>query len=293
MTQQEWSPVLVEDLLFRRFMKNEDISALIPPTPPCDVDGYLQLFDQTSKSMSQYVRNGPPVAPFSSHNPNVQQPTFQKSNPVTPHKGNFQQYTPPPPLSTAGAKTPMAKSAVSAPFPSEQPAQKPVATLKTPTVASSSSNMMRDAVPPPAPQTLSSMPPPPSPSAVLAKRDRLEAGTPKGGKKVRIDWPADVPTNVVLKSKSRSAVAHLTTARVRAQQCFDPDMVFQQPKGELPLHTIFANFPQALKLIAAVRGTSGDWRDDTFTPEEETIYKKEVGIVYFGPSQCIYGTAAL
>lgn len=279
----------MEDLLFRRFMKGEDITASMPPTPHCDVNSYLRLFDQASKAMNHYVRNGPPVVPLSAHHPNIAASSAPKSAPMTPVKSQ-PQYAPPPPMSNGSSqppKTPLAKAG-SAP-------DKAAVVPKTPKSSNiNSATIMRDAVPPPvAQQQLGSMPPPPSPSSFLAKRDRLEGGTPKGGKRNRIEWPAEVPTNVMLKSKSRSAVAHLTSERVRAQQCFDPDLVFQQPKGELPLHTIFANFPKALKAIAAIRGSSGDWHDDAFTLEEEVAYKKDVGVVYVGPSQCTYGAAGL
>jgi hypothetical protein len=287
MEQQEWSPTLVEDLLFRRFMKGEDITDSIPPTPQCDINAYTTLFDQASRSMQQYVRNGPPVVPLSTHNTNIPAlamktvPAMKSVAPVT--------FAPPPPLTTvtqvAAPKTPMAKSV--------NVAQTALSLVQQRTPKAGNASNMRENVPPPPTQLMSSsVAPPPSPSAILAKRERLEAATPKG-KKVRIEWPTDVPTNVMLKSKSRSAVAHLTTARTKAQQCFDPDLVFQQPKGELPLHTIFANFPKALKAIAAIRGSSGDWREDTFTQEEESAYKQEVGILHVGPSQCVFGSTSL
>lgn len=283
----EWTPALVEDLLFRRFMKGEDITESIPPPPQCDVSGYTRLYDQASRAMQQYVRNGPPVVPLSTLNTNVLPASSKTATPMksllTPTAAaSTTLFAPPPPLAAVasqpptGPKTPMAKAVAAA-------AQGGGAQLlRTPKAAGN----MRDVIPPPAPQPMHSatVPPPPSPSAVIVKRERFDAGTPKGGKKTRIEWPADVPTNLMLKSKSRSAVAHLTTSRVSAQQCFDPDLVFQQPEGELPLYTIFVNFPNALKGIAAVRGNSGNWTLDMFTREEEELYKSEVGIVYKGPS---------
>ncbi|CUG91056.1 protein kinase, putative [Bodo saltans] len=284
--EQEWSPTLVEDLLFRRFMKGEDITDSIPPPPQCDVNSYTKLFDQASRAMQNYVRNGPPVVPLGTQNVNTPAPLSKITAIVKPVAvaTTTQVFAPPPPLTFPASipKTPTPKNVSAAQLQQQ----------RTPKAGNAAS--MRDVVPPPAPQLISStVPPPPSPSVVVvAKRERFESGTPKG-KKLRIEWPSDVPTNVVLKGKSRSAMAPLTTARTKAQECFDPDFIFQQPKGELPLHTIFANFPKALKAIAAIRGSSGDWREDTFTQEEEAVYKQEVGILHVGPSQCVFGSTSL
>ncbi|EPY35688.1 chromosomal passenger protein [Strigomonas culicis] len=105
-------------------------------------------------------------------------------------------------------------------------------------------------------------------------------------KKQKVEWPSDVPINNALKTNSRSKVAHLTAARVAAQEGVDPDLIFTQNSGELPLHRIFAAFPKALRAIQATRNASGDWRADTFTEEEEQLYKKELKYTTLGPSQC-------
>lgn len=230
-----WTPDLVEDLLFRQFIKDEDISRLLPPGPSASNENYLERYDQTTRVLFSYVRNGP-VTALASQNPNC---PVGKLHPATPIKG----------------------------FMAKTPATKPVAPeyarpyTRTPTPSSRAPSVQKNVT---------------SPLAQRAKR-------------VKVEWPADTPTNTMLKSNSRSKVAHLTARRVAAQQSVDPDLIFLQNSGELPLQAIFSHFPKALKSVAAARNASGDWRNDTFTAEEEHAYKRDLGFVHVGPTQCVYG----
>ena len=94
------------------------------------------------------------------------------------------------------------------------------------------------------------------------KRGRSEAESPRS-KRVRVEWPADLATNAMLKGKSKSQVAEITTQRLQRQQSCDPDLIFRQLNTEFPLSAVFTQFPKAIRVIAAIRGASGDWHDDT------------------------------
>lgn len=87
----EWTPQLVEDLLFRQFMKGEDVSSMLPPTPH-RVDQTV-VFDDTIKAVFKYTQ----TAPVQSNGP-----LQQKVNAGTPHKGASMQ--PPTPRTPLGAK---------------------------------------------------------------------------------------------------------------------------------------------------------------------------------------------
>lgn len=239
-----WTPDVVEDLLFRQFIKDEDVSALLPPTPQVSSENFLEKYDQATKILFSYVRNGP-VSALASRNVNT---AAGKYGGATPMKG----------------------------FVGRTPATKPV-----PPAAEASRSFARTATPTPAPTPSSR-----APSAQKGPGSPPPAAKPK---RPRVEWPADVPTNQMLKSNSRSKVAHLTAKRVAAQQGVDPDLIFTQNGGDLPLHAIFAPYPKALKSVSAVRNASGDWRADAFTVEEESAYKGDLGYVHCGPSQCAYG----
>lgn len=236
-----WTPDVAEDLLFRQFIKDEDISRQLPPAPQVSSENFLEKYDQATKILFSYVRNGP-VAALASQNVNTA--GIGKYGGATPLKG----------------------------FVGRTPATKPVP-------PEPSRSFARTATPTPAPTS----------RAPSVQKATANSPPPAKAKRQRVEWPADVPTNQLLKSNSRSKVAHLTAKRVAAQQGVDPDLIFTQNRGDLPLNVIFASYPKALKSVSAVRNASGDWRTDTFTVEEEVAYKRDLGYVHCGPSQCTYG----
>lgn len=235
-----WTPDLVEELMFRQFIKNEDISRLLPPPPGVSQENYLERYEQATKILFTYVRNGP-IAALSSQNVNT--------------ASNRPFFSPTPSKAGLIGRTPNVKTAADAPR-APQP--------RTPTPKLSR-----------------------APSVTV--KGTASPAMPQRAKRAKVEWPADVPTNNALKSNSRSKVAHLTARRVAAQGGVDPDLIFSQNPGDLPLHVIFEGFPKALKSISATRNASGDWRTDTFAPEEEQLYKRELSFKYVGPSQCMYG----
>ncbi|KEG15477.1 putative chromosomal passenger protein [Trypanosoma grayi] len=251
-----WSSQLVEELLFRQYIKGEDVSMLLPPPPTLSVDLYMEKYDQCTKMLSSYVRNGPNAA-LTSQNVN----TASKLYGATPVKGqnSFSRTANQPQTAVLAAADTRAQ------------------VCRTPNGKDMSSAAVDSPIPV-APNTAARQGSV-SPFAQLRKN--------------RTEWPSSVPTNASLKSTSRSKVAHLTAKRVAAQECVDPDLIFAQNPEELPLHAIFAKYPKALESLAAVRGGSGDWRNDTFTVEEENQYKRELGFVHVGPSQCVYGRSKL
>ncbi|ESL09603.1 hypothetical protein TRSC58_02674 [Trypanosoma rangeli SC58] len=251
-----WSPQLVEELLFRQYIKGEDVSMLLPPPPALEPDQYMDKYEQSTKVLSSYVRNGPAAA-LSSQNVN----TASRIYGATPVKGH-----------TSFSRFANAPSAAAV------PAVDPKAQVnRTPNGKELSSAVVDSPIPT-------------APNA-LARQGKVP--TPAQVRKNRVEWPSSVPTNASLKSSSRSKVAHLTAKRVAAQETVDPDLIFAQNSGELPLHAIFAKFPKALDTLAAIRGASGDWRNDTFTTEEENQYKRELGFVHVGPSQCTFSGSNL
>lgn len=251
-----WTKETVEDLLFRQYIQGEDVTHLVPPPPKISSDNFLDKYDQATKILFSYVRNGP-VAALGAQNVNTA-------------TGKY-----------GGGATPLK------PFVGRTPATKPVPPEPT-------KNFSRTVTPTPTPPT-----PPPQPSTqplspqpsgtALPKSTAADSSQAYRVKRQRVEWPLNVPTNQMLKSNSRSKVAHLTAKRVAAQQGVDPDLIFMQNSGDLPLNAIFAPFPKALRSVAAVRNASGDWRADAFTVEEEDAYKSDLGYTTCGPSQCGYG----
>ncbi|AAZ12040.1 chromosomal passenger protein [Trypanosoma equiperdum] len=249
-----WNAKLVEELLFRQYEKGEDVSMLLPPPPALSVDQYLKEYEQSTKVLFAYVRNGPANAltPQNINNPRMYGGTPTKGSSSMQRTGN------------QGGATCATTSSSSA------------------CGVDSKAQMQRH------PRGLDG-------SQSAAPSLPLTAGDAAAGQgsmappehiRKRIEWPATVPTNSALKSNSRSRVANLTTKRVAAQERVDPDLIFMQNPEELPLHTIFAKYPKAVESIAALRGGSGDWREDTFTEEEEILYKRELRYSHMGPSQC-------
>lgn len=274
--QPHWSPQLVEDLLFRRFIRREEVRP--PPPPPApSCNGPTENYDRSTKMLFHYVRNGP-LAALAAQNVNTSHIGGKASSvspsASTPATSKARSYHHHIPLGGAAATSATAgRPPSSAIDPSSSGTTRPLTSrANTPvhkTTATASSSRAPSPSPKPSTSAAGGLTPP-----------------PPAQKRARIEWPSGVPSNKSLCSSSRSKVQHLTAARVAAQENVDPDLIFQQNSGELPLHEIFAAFPNSLKAIKAVRNASGDWRQDTFTPEEEGLYKKELGYRYIGPSQC-------
>eukprot|EP00796_Vickermania_ingenoplastis_P005433 gene5433-3918_t len=238
-----WTPQLVEELLFRQYIKNEDVTQLLPPAPQPSTSSLAENYDKSTKMLFNYVRNGPLAAL-----------TPQNVNTATPTK-----------LVAPAAKARVAVAAASAG--ATAAAARPASSYATaPTRAQTPVQKSTSRAPSPGPKNSA------SPATPGIKRQR--------------EWPSNVPTNRSLISTSRSKVQHLTVQRAAAQEAVDPDLIFRQNVGDLPLHDIFSSYPNALKAVRMARTASGDWRHDTFTPEEEAQYKREVGYRYLGPSQC-------
>jgi hypothetical protein len=255
MSTAAWTPKTVEDLLFRQYIQDEDVTRVLPPPPKVSSENFLDKYDQATKILFSYVRNGP-VSALASQNVNTAAGKYGGATPVKPFVGRTPATKPvPPEPSKAFSRT--VTPTPTPPTPPPQPQAQP-----------------------PQPSSVSPSAPPQS-SADLPQAYRV--------KRPRVEWPLNVPTNQMLKSNSRSKVAHLTAKRVAAQQGVDPDLIFMQNSGDLPLNAIFAPFPKALRSVAAVRNASGDWRADAFTAEEESAYKSDLGYTTCGPSQCGYG----
>lgn len=253
-TSQQWTPRGVEELLYRRYIKNEDVSAQVLSAASKSKKAVslasCETYDRSVKMLFHYVQNGP-VAALGSLNVNTggASGAAQKSTPLC-------SPSPCGVLATKSVKTnsPAAHSVVS-----------------SATVAGSAGL---------------SRPPMSAPAASggPAVSRRASPSTGKHGsvsrtpvKRIRVEWPPDVPTNAMLYSNSRSQVQHHTAQRLAAQDGVDPDLIFQQNTGDLPLAAIFAAYPAAQKLIQESRSGSGDWQEDIFTPEEEALYKMECG----------------
>lgn len=274
-----WSPQVVEDLLFRRFIRREDVS-VPPPPPPATQLGPTENYDRSTKMLFHYVRNGP-LAALAAQNVNTSHnSTTVKGNstsPVAASKARTFHHTSAalsPPTATSTFSSANAGGATRSPYASSDATSRPL-------TARANTPVQKNAT------ACSSRAPSPSPKPSASSAVATAASPPPAQKRARVEWPSSVPSNKALCSSSRSKVQHLTAARVAAQENVDPDLIFQQNPGELPLHEIFASFPNSLKAIQAVRNASGDWRQDTFTAEEEGLYKKELGYRYIGPSQCV------
>lgn len=236
MQLQAWTPDVVEELLFRQYIKNENISSVLPPEPQLPDDNYQSRYEDATKLLFAYVRSGPATA-LALQNVNTAGALGGKSGLAA---------TTPAKVLSARGPGPRA--------PGETPKYPAHARSPTPKGALTSNTIQKSA---------------PSPRQPSAKRQRVE-------------WPSDVPVNAALKNKA----ANLTSARVMAQSDVDPDLIFQQNAGDLPLETIFANYKNALKSVSAVRNASGNWTTDTFSASEEILYKEESGFRHVGPSQC-------
>lgn len=262
---RQWSPPLVEELLFRRYIKKEDVTSFLPESPLPGTGGatgsLTDSYDRSAKMLFHYIRNGP-LAALAPQNVNTANSIPRgkvagSSNHLSPavgevkRKGTLSSARPPSPLPSSDGL-------------SYRPVQKTAVRVPSPGAVLSS-----------------------SPSAVAAAAAApLPSPKPAPSKKIRIEWPPGVPSNHSLHSSRRSNVQHLTAQRIAAQENIDPDLIFKQNPGDLPLHQIFAQFPTALATISENRNASGDWCHDTFSQEEEEQYKRDGAYYYKGPSQC-------
>ncbi|KNH09723.1 transporter [Perkinsela sp. CCAP 1560/4] len=96
-----------------------------------------------------------------------------------------------------------------------------------------------------------------------------------------VPFPQGLPSNEELLGR-RQEKAAATTIRLRNQRPVDPDLIFGTANYEVPLKKIFASFKEATLFVKNdQRGISGDWNLDNFDVEEESDYKKAVGIQSF------------
>ncbi|KAG8341463.1 hypothetical protein ERJ75_000737000 [Trypanosoma vivax] len=240
-----WSPQLVEELLFRQYMKGEDVSKALPPPPPLTADQYMTEYEQSTKVLFSYLRNGPTVT-LAAQNPNNSRLYTAAAPTLKGHTGT-----------TRVANQAQSISSVCG---SESKPHVP----RSPKEAENTPSATQDT----------------TAQGCMAPPEKL---VPK-----RLEWPQDVPTDDMIKSTSLQKRSYIVAKRVAAQETIDPDLIFKQNTEELPLKEIFKKYSDSIKSLGALRGGSGDWRDDSFTEEEEGLYKRELGFVHVGPSQCIY-----
>lgn len=293
-----WTPKLVEDLLFRQFCKGEDVSSLLPVIPPAatpfaaanSVNGqsasavpFLEL-DDALRALIRFSQNGPSVAGGTGGAPLSQRTAMNA--PGTPGKGPTTGSAVGSVLlggaaNTGAATTTTPRTPISKPplgtAKVNTAAAAPVAVLPAPSPGAASGAVKREPL-----GAVKAT----SPSVMTAAASSSDASRKRT--RERLEWPATVPYDSALVSKSRSAVQHLTERRIAAQDGVDPDAIFRQPVEEFPIGPIFSkNHPDAVQeLLTRTRGLSGDWRQDTFSLAEETLYKQSLGFTVVGPSQC-------
>lgn len=265
-----WTPEVVEDLLFRQFMKGEDVSAFLPRTPETSATSGFFCDSEALSMACKYVDGGTALAVatnvVNTGKFGVEAMKVASNVPSALGTPSKKSSTPTPTPKTPTAKQPASKAAT------QLPPRTPKAGAAAPCIAPEIQKQE---------QPRSATPTPTNANGV--KRERSDARTPTG-KKVRIEWPAAVPGNDALKVKDPRTVSHLTTARIAAQDGVDPDLIFSQPIGDFPLEQIFHKYPQAVQKLGN-RGMSGNWTADTFTADEECRYKREMHFVHTGPSQ--------
>lgn len=270
----QWTPQLVENLLVREFIKGERIDADLPPAPaaPSAAHGFYVDSSDSMRFLSKYVRLGPSAV--TAVQPSQSQNQFgSASKPSTPHKTNHH-----------GAFAP-----------SSQQNQNPSRTPKANAAGAAPAAAPAGALPPRTPKA-KEMPPPTTPNPntpTNAARTGAHIGPPGSNvdalarKKPRFEWPRNIPTNAMLRTDKPKDVRAQRELRIVAQAGVDFDLVFRQQPGAMPMEQIFQAFPKAVAKLKAERGFSGDWRNDTFTAEEESQYKRDIGIIprFAGPSQ--------
>lgn len=293
-TYDHWTPQLVQELLYRQFVNHEDVSSILPPQPKApNAAEFTSQLDDTLSSMYKFCNQGPVMQQVSSRqafggassaNNNVSSTAVTPNgkphvtNTVNPAKGGLvAQNT--SAANTSNNKTPRtpkdnslqrikAQMTNNSGFPQ---AQQPPGDHNNDKENSYYSGHSRPA----------------TPNHINKKRSRQE-----------FQWPAGLPTDDQLKppppptdgSKQpsvRSMLQPLVEQRIRAQDGVDPDFIFRQTPGEFPIMDIFKAYPSALRKINTVRGLSGDWRNDTFTVEDERRYKQAMRFNRIGPSQAL------
>lgn len=282
----QWTPKVAEELLFRGVMQNEDITSMVPPPPQVERSTLAHQYEMATRPLRQFF-SLPLTMPSAETHPTLVSSAAAAKTAIP---------------SAMSSKHVAASASQAMPMPAPNPiivvSKAAPTTVSNAMFAGAKTPKARELTPPPA--VVIAAPAPSTPKAISASTPKSQGAaplTPSGkrarsdgvesprSRKVRIEWPADIPTNAMLKGKPKAQLTEATTHRLAKQQCFDPDLIFKPPRVEFPLSTIFAQHPKAVRMIAAMRGASGDWHDDTFTKEEEDEYKRECGIVYKGESQ--------
>lgn len=284
-----WTPQLVEDLVARQFIHNQDVSALRPPAPlgarnvnvqqGAATKGHNASIVPFSDATKQYMKffnqqNVPPVVGSGSPAPTTTTSTPQ-----------------PQPLTSPSA----AKAALNTASPRFQ--QQPQVYNNPPSSRSlSPQTKPLGETNPPQHQQQQMFPSNNAMSAMMLQQQapqRPDCVSACKNISANIQFPAHIPKNSDLMTKpdpndpkkSLCPSSQLTIQRILAQQRVDPDLIFAQPPKEFPLKEIFAAHPSALETIEKSRGESGDWRSDTFSRAEEAMYKREMGYDVIGPYQ--------
>jgi hypothetical protein len=318
--QPQWTPQLVDELLFRQFMKGEDVTALVPP-PPTAPSGPLALPDSI-RALQRYVMGGGSTAaggPAAIAAAQRAAATGATGNaPGTPHRAGTPVASSSAAAAAGGARTPVNARRPNQPGPA---AAAHGGAPRTPTAAESKSRPLPDVenTPPVSHNQQQQQQSAYGTAAVAGAKRPLTDSTPSSATNAgsganagvnppssprtattvntnskaharpaesrRVAWPTDAPQDAQLKGTSRSALQPVTQARLRAQERVDPDWIFAQPLQDFPVAEIFGTYPDAAKLIKALRGISGDWRQDTFTEVEELSYKESMGYSPGAPSQ--------
>lgn len=255
-----WTPATVEDLIFRQFLKGEDVSS---GTPRAVEIQKLPEHDASLRSLFKYCDSN------SNNAMNiVGSNTNGATNNKTPANNGQQQQR-------SNSRPPQQQNGVAVP------------------PNSANNNQNRNKSMPRTPRTNNNntkngdgMPAPTNPTSSNANNNNSSSSTQNNDtRRRRFDWPVSIPNDTQLKGTSRSQLQPYTERRIAAQADVDPDVIFRQEVCEFPLTQIFQKYPGALKLITQARGLSGDWRNDTFTTEEEADYKAQMGFTVIGPSQ--------
>ena len=287
-----WTPQTVQELIFRQFVNHEDVSTLLPPQPtmpnPADFTCHL---DDTLSAMYKFCQQGPIVQQLSSRHAFGGVSNNASSTAVTPNgkgqisnnvnstKGGLSaQNASVANVTTSNARTPRT--------PKDSNLQRSKAMVSNVVLPSQQNQPLNDQCDKEN-AYYSGHSRPATPDHINKKRARQE-----------IHWPVDVPNDDQLKpppaptdgSKQpsvRSMLQPLVEQRIKAQDGVDPDFIFRQTPGEFPIMDIFKAYPAALRKINTVRGLSGDWRNDTFTVDDERRYKQAMRYHRTGPSQAL------
>lgn len=304
--QPAWTPQVVQDLITRQFLRNEDVSSIIPPLIPggaVSVDGApnnnnnkilsstinnnnnyacmkLPDWDPSIRALQKYCENGPSVPTNSAFGAGATAANKNMMANGTPSKNR-------PPLAYNGSNTNQQQSQQQQPNFNNGAPGTPRVNAQTKQQQQQAGNNNRSRTPgggTPRNESEARA----DASAPLPNNAASASATVDYTKRRLYNWPISVPTDNMLKGTSRSQLQPQTEKRIAAQAEVDPDLIFrQETMTEFPLAQIFAKFPSALKVISQNRGLSGDWRNDTFSAEEEAQYKADMGFTVMGPSQAV------